>query len=316
MKVDPPLVSILIPVRDGERWIRCCVESALAQDWPRVEVMVCDDGSKDRTGEILASFGERIRVIQGWGEGGNRARNRLLQEASGSWVQNLDGDDALEPWKVRRQLEEAGGPGECDVLYSPTVDQVWKEGDLLKAEVSVVDPSLDPVSQWFLWQLSQANGSLWRTEALRGIGGWAEGQPCCQDNELYGRALRAGLRFGFRPSAGAIYRMWSDRTVSRRDPVLVLKTRASLMETMVRWLEQTGEWTPARKRSAGRAFLEVCRQWWLHDPVGARELFRKVEELGWLAYEGPACPPLYELACRWLGFEAAERMAAWRRGLG
>ncbi len=175
---------------------------------------------------------------------------------------------------------------------------------------SVVDSGLDPVSHWFLWQLSQANGSLWRRGALETIGGWNEHQSRCQDNEIYARALRAGLRFGFRPSAGAIYRMWSDQTVSRKDPAATLRARVDLMEEMCGWLEATGGWTRARRRSAGRAFLEVCRQWAGHDAAAATRLFREKRRERLIAFNGPAAPPSYSMVCHLLGFRAAEKLAA------
>ena len=59
-KPDSDLVSILIPCHDAERWVGDAVECALAQDWPVTEVIAADDGSTDRTGEVLASFGPAL----------------------------------------------------------------------------------------------------------------------------------------------------------------------------------------------------------------------------------------------------------------
>ncbi|MFQ3670917.1 MAG: glycosyltransferase [Verrucomicrobiia bacterium] len=310
---DPPLVSILIPARNAGRWIRRCVESALAQDWSRVEVWVCEDGSTDETAAILAEFGERIRVIEGGGKGSNPARNRLLERASGEWIQHLDADDEMKPDKISRQFAEAGNSAEVDVLYSPTIDEVWNDGQRVSAVTSHVGLSLDPVSQWFLWELSQANGSLWRKASLVRIGGWNEAQACCQDNELYARALRSGLRFKFCPTAGAIYRIWSRESLSRRDPLESLRVRWKLMEEMCAWLEGKALWTAVRRRSAGQAFLELCRQWALHDPDAAAGLFARKKEEGLIALAGPAAPFLYAWTCRMFGFRAAEQIAAFNR---
>jgi glycosyltransferase involved in cell wall biosynthesis len=312
---ESPLISILIPARNASTWIKRCVESALAQDWPRVEVCVCDDGSTDGTAAILAAYGTRIRVIAGGGRGSNPARNRLLETAMGTWVQYLDADDEMKPDKISRQWAEAGNVAEADVLYSPTVDEVWKDGRLVSASPSRVNASLDPVSQWFLWELSQANGSLWRKEALLRIGAWNESQYSCQDNELYARALRAGLRFRFCPTAGAVYRIWSRETISQRDPLGALEARLRLMEHMCAWLDECRAWTPVRKKSAGRAFLELSRQWALHDPDAAAHVFNQKLRAGLIAFEGPASPVLYAWICRICGFSAAEKLAALRRRL-
>lgn len=313
MTGETPLVSILIPARNAGPWIQRCVDSSLAQDWPRIEVLVCDDKSSDNTAELLLAYGNRIQLVEGEGRGANVARNRLVECARGEWVQHLDADDEMKPNKISRQLAEAGNLSKWDVLYSPTIDEVWKEGRLVTALPSRVNPSLDAVSQWFLWELSQANGSLWRRASLQRIGGWKETQPCCQDNELYARALRSGLSFKFCPTPGAIYRLWSQETLSQRDPLGVLKERLRLMEGMSAWLSESCGWTPDRRKSAGRAYLEVCRQWALHDPDAASRVFKQKRQAGLIAFEGPAAPFLYSWVCRIFGFETAETLAALRR---
>src|SRR5438309_6069595 len=99
------LVSILIPCRNAERWVGQAIESALGQTWPEKEVIVVDDGSTDSSLSIIKSFGDRIRWETGPNRGGNAARNRLLELASGDWLQYLDADDYLLSDKVARQAE-------------------------------------------------------------------------------------------------------------------------------------------------------------------------------------------------------------------
>ena len=102
-----PLVSILIPCFNAERWIAQAIESALAQTWPEKEVIVVDDGSTDRSLDVIRRFDGRIRWETGPNRGGNAARNRLLELARGDWLQYLDADDYLLPEKVARQVEFA-----------------------------------------------------------------------------------------------------------------------------------------------------------------------------------------------------------------
>ena len=56
-----PLVSILIPCYNAERWVGQAIESALAQTWPNKEVIVVDDGSTDGSRAVIESYGDRIR---------------------------------------------------------------------------------------------------------------------------------------------------------------------------------------------------------------------------------------------------------------
>lgn len=110
-----PLVSILIPAYNAEQWIAETLESALAQTWPHKEIIVVDDGSKDRSFEIAKTFEPRgLKVISQQNRGASAARNRALQEAQGDFIQYLDADDLLAPDKIERQIQLLeNGNSEC-----------------------------------------------------------------------------------------------------------------------------------------------------------------------------------------------------------
>ncbi len=90
MSSNEPLVSVVIPTHDGQEFVAEAVESVLAQDHRPLEVLVCDDGSSDRTVEILGSFGERIRLFVQSHQGASAARNRAARGARGALLAFLD----------------------------------------------------------------------------------------------------------------------------------------------------------------------------------------------------------------------------------
>lgn len=94
-------VSCVIPAYNAAAFIRRALESVLAQSCPVNEVIVVDDGSKDDTLAVLATFGPRIRVITQANAGAAAARNRGLAESTGAWVAFLDADDWWEPDRLR-----------------------------------------------------------------------------------------------------------------------------------------------------------------------------------------------------------------------
>lgn len=107
-RVEPPLVTIVSPVYNQERHVARCVESALAQSYPRWEQVVVDDGSTDRTRQIAGSYGDpRIRVVplphRGLGALA-RSYNSALAASGGSLVAVLEGDDLWPPDKLEKQV--------------------------------------------------------------------------------------------------------------------------------------------------------------------------------------------------------------------
>lgn len=108
---DMPVVSVVVPVLDGEAWIERSLQSALSQSLSAFEVLVVDDGSTDATAAIvarLAAADRRIRPLRTGGQfGPAAARNVALDAARGEWVTFLDADDRFHPQRLERMLEAA-----------------------------------------------------------------------------------------------------------------------------------------------------------------------------------------------------------------
>lgn len=100
-----PLVSVVIPAYNAGGTIVPAVESVLAQRYPRIEVVVIDDGSTDDTAAALARFGDRIRVVRQPNGGLPAARDRSHREARGEFIAWLDADDLMEPDRIALQVE-------------------------------------------------------------------------------------------------------------------------------------------------------------------------------------------------------------------
>ena len=100
-----PLVSILIPAYNSEQWIADTLQSALAQTWPRKEIIVVDDGSRDRTAEVARLFASNgVAVVSTANQGAAAARNHALSLSHGDYIQWLDADDLLAPAEQRAAL--------------------------------------------------------------------------------------------------------------------------------------------------------------------------------------------------------------------
>ena len=94
-----PLISIIVPVYKAEKYLHKCVDSLLEQTFTDFEILLVDDGSPDKSGEICDEYAEkdsRIRVFHKENGGVSSARNLALDNAKGEFVMFLDSDDWLD----------------------------------------------------------------------------------------------------------------------------------------------------------------------------------------------------------------------------
>lgn len=100
-----PLVSVVIPAYNSARHIAEAIDSVLRQDYPALEILVIDDGSVDNTIEIIASYGDKVRLLTQTNQGSAAARNHGIRQANGKYIAFLDADDAWWSHKTRYQVD-------------------------------------------------------------------------------------------------------------------------------------------------------------------------------------------------------------------
>lgn len=200
-----PLVSILIPAFNAERWIGEAIGSALAQSWERTEVVVVDDGSRDGTLAAARRFaGDRVRVETQPNRGASAARNRALELAAGDYIQWLDADDVLDPEKIARQMDVLAGAGDR-VLASGAWGRFFNCPGRTRFAPGPLWRDLDPV-EWMVGKL-QSNAymasSAWLVSRrlTEAAGPWDVEQLRDNDGEYFCRVVLASERVRFVPEA-------------------------------------------------------------------------------------------------------------------
>jgi glycosyltransferase involved in cell wall biosynthesis len=307
------LVSVIIPCYNAERWVGEAIQSALDQTYSPVEVIVVDDGSTDRSLEVLKAFGNKIRWETGPNRGGNAARNRGLEMSHGEWLQYLDADDYLLPDKIARQMEFLAANPKTDIVFSPFTMEYWSAAGSRRELLPVPEPH-DP---WILlgrWFLPGTGSGIWRKQAILDVGGWNEQQPCCQDYELYLRLLMAGKRFIYCPHGGYVYRQWSENTVCKRNKPEVRRHRMKIKQRAEEFLLSRNELTSDRLWAINMGRFELARSAWQHDHSEALrivDLIRRSQP--GFRPAGTVASPAYRLILRLLGFRMAETIADVRR---
>jgi glycosyltransferase involved in cell wall biosynthesis len=117
--MQPGLVSIIIPAYNAERYICQTIESVLTQSYPQWELIIVNDGSTDRTAEIVAQYTDpRLTVIHQANEGISAARNTALEQAQGEFVAFLDADDLYLPDHLKVTVGYLQTHLNCDGVYT------------------------------------------------------------------------------------------------------------------------------------------------------------------------------------------------------
>jgi glycosyltransferase involved in cell wall biosynthesis len=106
--VEDGLVSVVVPVWNGERFLKKTVDSVLAQTYRPLELIVVDDGSTDRSPDIvesIAAHDDRVKLLRTENRGAAAARNLGISQSRGPFVAMLDDDDLWHPEKIARQVD-------------------------------------------------------------------------------------------------------------------------------------------------------------------------------------------------------------------
>jgi glycosyltransferase involved in cell wall biosynthesis len=133
---DAPLVSFVIPSYNMGSFLERAVESALNQSYPRIEVIVVDDGSTDDTAERMRRFDGRIRYIHKENGGVCSARNIGIRASSGEYVALMDSDDRSLPGKIERSMQYFRDHPECGLIHS--------DAELIDGNDNIVGMDLHP----------------------------------------------------------------------------------------------------------------------------------------------------------------------------
>jgi glycosyltransferase involved in cell wall biosynthesis len=249
--VSGPLVSVVIPAFNAERFLARTLEAVSRQTYRTLEIVVVDDGSLDGTAEVVrrqAALDARVRLIRQDNAGVAAARNRGIAESNGCFIAPLDADDLWHPEKIERQLRrfeerpEAGlvycwsiGIDEQDCVLAQRVSPASFEGEVFAALV-------------FQNFIGNASSPLIRRGCIEEVGGFdqtlraarAEG---CEDRKLYmdiaerhDFALVPLFLVGYRQMPGSM--SWNSEQMLRSHELIMAEARRrhpEVPERIFRW---------------------------------------------------------------------------------
>jgi len=205
---DRARVSIVIPTHNRAGLLRLAIDSALAQTYPQVELIVVDDGSTDGTAAVVAQYGERVTYLRQANRDVAAARNTGVRAASGDYLAFLDDDDLILPDKIERQMQVLAARPEVALVHCG-YDYVDERGR--RVGRTALLPEGQVLKQLLCRNFIWVGGPLIRRRALDQVGLFDESIPAISaDWELWLRIAMAGLPFACVQEPLGAYRIHSD----------------------------------------------------------------------------------------------------------
>lgn len=219
-----PTVSLIVPVFNDEAFLGVALQSISQQTFRDFEVIVCDDGSTDRSCAVarkLSLEDRRFHLVANCDNVGmTRNWNRALARASGRYVIKLDSDDAFRPGAIERLVQAMEGDDrpvaafcrtlDCDADLQPVASYLGERA-LIRARIDPLAYHCKSGHAWYQLslddvQLWSSNAQIHKRDVLVEMGGWDEGWGCAADTDLILRVLERDEPVCHVPYPGVLYR--------------------------------------------------------------------------------------------------------------
>jgi glycosyltransferase involved in cell wall biosynthesis len=253
---EPGLVSIVMPAYNVEKYLGETVDCVFAQSYEKLEVVLVDDGSTDRTLSVARGYGDRIRIVEQSNHGVSYARNVGLAECRGEYVHFLDCDDLLSPQFYERLVEPLVEEPDLDASYcsEEAFEGDWKDRRTVwKSDKSEYEGNLYR-TVLLRSNLSPAN-VLYRRSSIAFVGGF---DVTIKTSEDYDFQLRFAHHAKMRRVPEAVYYYRQHPASASRDYPMVCRNRLMVAKRHIEAGEGMETWR-AEWRELRRATLaEAC----------------------------------------------------------
>jgi glycosyltransferase involved in cell wall biosynthesis len=306
----PPLVSILIPCHNAGPWLAQTLESALAQTWPRTEIILVDDGSDDDSRAVAARFEARgVRIVAQGNRGASAARNAAISESRGDWLQFLDADDLLAPDKIARQMAVAVSAGE-EYLFASD----WSRFQVSPADADFTPQILcadSPPVDWVVAKFennAMMHPGAWLTSRRLAdrAGPWNEARSPDDDGEYFTRVVLASAGVRHCPGAVSFYRSRLPGSLSRRNSDRAWALAFLSLELSADRLLSVED-SPRTRHACATVFQRFIYEAYPRAADQRRRAGARVAACGGSDFQ-PEGGPKFQLARRFFGWRLARRL--------
>jgi glycosyltransferase involved in cell wall biosynthesis len=203
-----PLVSVVIPVYNGERFLKESLESVFAQTFQDYDIVCVDDGSTDGSVALLQQYGSRVRVISQANAGQSAARNAGVRQATGAFVAFLDQDDLWYPAKLAQQVAVLNVEPDVVVVHC-NYNRMDAKGRVVVTGAAIAERSsalASPLGRLIGEALVFPSAMMVRRDVFQRVGGFDSELRGFEDFDLIARLKQQG-RFVLLHESGMGYRL-------------------------------------------------------------------------------------------------------------
>jgi glycosyltransferase involved in cell wall biosynthesis len=304
------LVSVCIPCHNSERFIGAAIESVLAQTYKHLEIIVVNDGSTDKSVEVISRYlGNGVRIIDANCGNASKARNIAFQNSRGDYIKFFDSDDLISPRMIEHQYARIRASTDC-VSFSG-----W--GRFYRSDISDFKPNYEPIwrdmdsREWLVeaWMnarpMMQPGQFLIPRDLVLNYGGWNESLTLTDDFEFFARILSNAEQLLFSDGCFLLYRSGISGSLSRRS------NRASVVSAMESILGGTDHLLKVHLTEKSKlACCNMLQQFVYMYYPRFRDLTKivesRIDELGG-SNLNPSGSPKFEACCRVVGW----RLSRW-----
>lgn len=216
-----PAVSVVIPAFNAERTLGGTLTGALTQTYPRIEVVVVDDGSTDHTADIAKAHGAPVRVVRQPNRGPSAARNAGVAAARGDLLVFCDADDVLLPPAVAAMVQRWQQAGAGRRMVTCNAYPLTAEGiNPLRSRALLSYPDVRHQRMAILRQNYLLTVVLMPRELFVELGGFDTALAAAEDWDLWLRAVYSGVEVLFQKRPHALWRWRSGSLSANRNAML------------------------------------------------------------------------------------------------
>ncbi|MFN7517618.1 MAG: glycosyltransferase [Dolichospermum sp.] len=310
MSLAPHLISVIIPCYNCERFLQETLESVFQQTFTNYEIILVDDGSTDKTADIIKSYDSKVRAEFTPNRGASAARNLGTSLATGEFIQYLDADDLLLPDALEKRITSLKVSG-ADVVYSDwqklveTEAEKFELGEITSRKIEDINP--DPQIAIFTDFWCPPAALLYRHSTVSKIGSWNESLPIIQDARFLLDAALIGSKFVYVPEVEAYYRVHKDVSLSRRSKIKFTEDCFENACQVEAFWQDNGGMTMERKNALIKVYGQVARFFFECDRTKFSEVLAKIHNIK--PNYVPYAPKILRLLSFWFGYENSELVA-------